>query len=105
MARERTRYVDNQKCPFCEVVKMCNGLHHCIPLIEMVKKHIWNMQFGVRMRELCIRENIYLGYRYFRSETSWCENELLVLPVHDWNFWWLAEEGVVWHENELPVLD
>jgi hypothetical protein len=38
MAREHTRYVDNQKCPFCEVVKMCNRLHHCIPLIEMVKK-------------------------------------------------------------------
>jgi hypothetical protein len=32
-------------------------------------------------------------------------NELLVLPVHDQNFRWLAEEGIVWCENELPVLD
>jgi hypothetical protein len=56
------------------------------------------------MRELCLRENICLGYRYFRSETSWRENELLVLPVRDQNFWWLADEGAVWRENELPVL-
>jgi hypothetical protein len=69
------------------------------------KKLIWNIQFGVRMRELCLQENIYLGYRYFWSETSWCENELLVLPVHDQNFRWLAEEGIVWCENELRVLD
>jgi hypothetical protein len=27
-----------KKCPFCEVVKMCNGLHHCVPLVKMVKK-------------------------------------------------------------------
>jgi hypothetical protein len=50
----RGAYVDNQKCPFCEVVKMCNGLHHCIPLVEVVKKYIWNVQFGVRMKELCL---------------------------------------------------
>jgi hypothetical protein len=55
---------------FCEVVKMCNELYHCVPLIEMIKKHIWNAQFGVRMRELCLRENICLGYRYFRSVLS-----------------------------------
>jgi hypothetical protein len=47
------------------------------------KKHIWNVQFGVRMRELCLRQNICLGYQYFR---------------------WLAEEGAVLHENELSVL-
>jgi hypothetical protein len=35
--------VDNQNCPFYEVVKMWNGPHHHIPLIEMVKKHIWNV--------------------------------------------------------------
>jgi hypothetical protein len=29
--------VDNQNCPFCEVVKIWNGLHHCVSLIEMVK--------------------------------------------------------------------
>jgi hypothetical protein len=33
----RGAYIDNQKCPFCEVVKMYNGLHHCIPLVEVVK--------------------------------------------------------------------
>jgi hypothetical protein len=52
-------YVDNQKCQFCEVVKMCNRLYHCVPLVEMVKKHIWNVQFRVRMRELCLRENVW----------------------------------------------
>jgi hypothetical protein len=81
--------VDNQKCSFCEVVKMCNGFHHCVPLVEMVEKHIWNVQFGVRMRELCLRENICLGPE---------------LPVRDRNFRWLAEEGAVLGENELPVL-
>jgi hypothetical protein len=57
--KNRGAYVDNQKCPFCEVVKMYNGLHYYVPLVEMVKKHIWNVQFGVRMRELCLRENIW----------------------------------------------
>ncbi len=51
-------YVDNQKYLFCKVVKMCNKLHHCIPLVEMVKKHIWNVQFGVQMKELCLQENV-----------------------------------------------
>jgi hypothetical protein len=72
----RKNWVDNQKCPFYKVVKMCNGPHHCIPLVDMVKKHIWNVQFGVQMRELCLRENICLGYRNFRS----------ILPVRDRNF-------------------
>jgi hypothetical protein len=39
----RGAYVDTKKCPFCEVIKMCNGLHHCISLFEMVKKYIWNV--------------------------------------------------------------
>jgi hypothetical protein len=34
----RGAYVDNKKCSFYEVVKMYNGLDHCIPLVEMVKK-------------------------------------------------------------------
>jgi hypothetical protein len=42
----RGTYVDNKKFLFCEVVKMCNGLHLCVPLVEMIKKHIWNVQFG-----------------------------------------------------------
>jgi hypothetical protein len=49
--------VDNQKCPFCEIVKICNGLHHCVPLVEMVKKHIWNVQFGVQVKELCLQKD------------------------------------------------
>jgi hypothetical protein len=59
------------------------------------KKHIWNVQFGVRMRELCLRENICLGYRYFQWGPK--------LLVRDQNFRWLAEEGAVLRENELPV--
>jgi hypothetical protein len=70
--------VDNQKCLFCEVVKMCNRLHHCVPLVEMVEKYIWNVQFGVRMRELCLRENICLG-----TGTSGLRPEHL---FGDWNF-------------------
>jgi hypothetical protein len=30
--------VDTKNCPFCEVIQMWNGLHHCIPLVETVKK-------------------------------------------------------------------
>jgi hypothetical protein len=30
----------NQNCSFYEVVKMWNGLLHCVPLIETAKKHI-----------------------------------------------------------------
>ena len=36
-------YVDNQNCPFCEVIKIWNILHHCVPLVEVVKKRIWNI--------------------------------------------------------------
>jgi hypothetical protein len=25
------------------------GLHHCVPLIELIEKHIWFTTFGVRM--------------------------------------------------------
>jgi hypothetical protein len=53
---------------FVKLSKMCNELHHCVSLVEMIKKHIWNVQFGVRMRELCLRENICRGYQYFRSD-------------------------------------
>jgi hypothetical protein len=94
LPKNRT-YVDTQICPkqramsnrwYCWQLKMFilyNGLHHCIPLVEMVKKYIWNVQFGVRMRELCLRENVWttgstgtrrydadMNYRYYRSETG-----------------------------------
>jgi hypothetical protein len=102
--------VDNQKCLFCEVIKIYNGLHHCVPLIEIVKKHIWNVQFGVQMRELCHRENVWTtgttGLRspVLPSEKVWCRYELPLLPVQDWNYRWMAKGGAVWRENELPVL-
>jgi hypothetical protein len=28
------------------------GLHHCVDLVETIEMHMWNVQFGVRMREL-----------------------------------------------------
>jgi hypothetical protein len=28
------------------------GLHHCVDLVETIKMHMWNVQFGVRMMEL-----------------------------------------------------
>jgi hypothetical protein len=31
-------YVDTQKYLFCQVDKIWNGLYHCIPLVETVKK-------------------------------------------------------------------
>jgi hypothetical protein len=34
----REAYVDNQNCSFYKVIKMWNRLHHCVSLIEMVKK-------------------------------------------------------------------
>jgi hypothetical protein len=46
----------------------------------------------------------YMNYQYYRSEKVWRRYELAVLPVRDWNFRWLAEEGTVLRENELPVL-
>jgi hypothetical protein len=89
---------------------MCKELHHCVPLIKMVKKHIWNVQFEVRMRELCLQKMYelpvlpVLDHWYYRSEKVWRRYELPVLPVFDWYYQWLAEEGVVLRENELPVL-
>jgi hypothetical protein len=34
---------DNQNCLFYEFVKMWNGLHRCVSLIEMFKKNIYGM--------------------------------------------------------------
>ena len=42
-------------------VKSSNGLHHCVDFIEMIKMHIWNVQFGVRMRKLCLPEDLHPG--------------------------------------------
>jgi hypothetical protein len=47
---------------------MYNGVHHCVPLVEVVKKHIWNIQFGVRMRVMPLRK--CMNYRYYRFEIT-----------------------------------
>jgi hypothetical protein len=56
--------IDNQKYPFCEIVKMCNDLHHCVPLVEVVKKtymerSIWSLD----ERAMPLRK--YMNYRYY----------------------------------------
>ena len=33
-------------------VKSSIGLHHCIDIVETIEMHIWNVQFGLRMREI-----------------------------------------------------
>ena len=40
-------------------VKSSIGLHHCVDLVEMIKMHIWNIQFGVQMRKLCLLEDLH----------------------------------------------
>ena len=42
-------------------VKSSIGLHHCVDFIEMIKMHIWNVQFGVRMRKLCLSDDLHPG--------------------------------------------
>jgi hypothetical protein len=129
--KNRRAYVDNQKCSFCEVVKMCNRPHHCVPLVEMVKKHIWNVQFGVRMRELCLQENICLGYRNFRSvllvrdqnfrfetgtSASWWKEAQFRMKMNYWyfrsetgtfsgdqNFWWSLTGSSDWSVMNLTL--
>ena len=40
-------------------VKSSIGLHHCVDLVEMIEMHIWNVQFGVQMRELYPPEDLH----------------------------------------------
>jgi hypothetical protein len=35
-----------------KLLKCENGPHSFVPLAEMVKKHIWKIQFGVQMNKL-----------------------------------------------------
>ena len=42
-------------------VKMPIGLYHCIDLVETIEMHMWNVQFGVRMRKLCLSEDLHTG--------------------------------------------
>ena len=36
-------------------------LHHCIDLVETIEMHIWNVQFGVWMRKLCLLKDLHPG--------------------------------------------
>ena len=40
-------------------VKSLIKLHHCVDLVETIKMHIWNVQFGVRMRKLCLPKDLH----------------------------------------------
>ena len=39
-------------------IKMQIRLHHCVALVETIKMHIWNVQFGLWVRELWLREEL-----------------------------------------------
>ena len=43
------------------IVKLPIGLHRCVDLIETIEIHIWNVQLGVRMRKLCLPEDLHPG--------------------------------------------
>ena len=42
-------------------VKLSIRLYHCIDLVETIKIHMWDVQFGVRMRKLCLPEDLHPG--------------------------------------------
>jgi hypothetical protein len=44
IVRSNNGSVANQNCLFFEVIKIWNGLYHCIHLVEMVK-NIYNLEF------------------------------------------------------------
>jgi hypothetical protein len=106
------QYVDNQKCLFCEVVKMCNGLHYCVPLVEMVKKtYMERPIWGPDERVMPPRK--YMNYQYYRSEITgtisprrFCADinyDRYYRSIRDRYYRWMAEGGVVWREYELPM--
>ena len=35
-----------------KVLKMQNGLHHCVDLVETIKMHMWKVRFGLWMRDM-----------------------------------------------------
>ena len=43
------------------IVKLPIELHHCVYLVETIEMHIWIVQFGVRMRKLCLPEDSHPG--------------------------------------------
>jgi hypothetical protein len=42
-----------------KVLKKQFGLHHWIGLVEYIKIHIQNVQFGVRMKEIWLLEDLH----------------------------------------------
>ena len=42
-------------------VKLSIGLHHCVDLVETIEMHIYNVQFGLQMRKLCLPEDLHPG--------------------------------------------
>jgi len=89
-------YVDNQNCPFSKVVKIRNRPHHCVPLVKIIKKHIWKVQFGVQIRELCFQEDVSTSVlpSQTRNIDSWRRpirtsdplSELLIISWKGWLF-------------------
>ena len=43
------------------IIKLLIGLHHCLDLVKTIEMHIWNVQFGVRMRKLCLPDDLHPG--------------------------------------------
>ena len=43
------------------IIKLPIRLHHCVDLVKTIEMHIWNVQFGVRMRKLCLPEDLQPG--------------------------------------------
>ena len=37
------------------------GLNHCVDIVKTIEMHMWIIQFGVRMRELCLLEDLHPG--------------------------------------------
>ena len=52
-------------------VKSSIGQHHYVDLVKMIEMHIWNVQFRVQMKKLCLPEDLSDRYGDMsdRSET------------------------------------
>ena len=42
-------------------VKSSIGLYYCVDLVETIEMYIWNVQFEIRMRKLCLPEDLHPG--------------------------------------------
>ena len=61
-------------------VKIPIGLHHCIDLVEMIEIYMWNVQFGVRMRKLCLPEDLHPSLTG-QTSSGWSDR------FGDWSDW------------------